>query len=169
MDIVINILFIIGTIDTIILSLIVVTAIFTWSKGILPALWRLGNGLAKRKIAVFAQGDHLVELKNLLTDSKIFNKKNIIEVSSMQDFGRADQATLFLVFWHDWASDLDKILDKKSDQTALVVYAPRDLGDVPGGEMKKINEHRNSMLTNFRGRLLNDLVSSMITTSYEKE
>lgn len=160
---------IIGIIESIIFVGVLLFALITWSRGILPALWRLGNGLAERKIAVFAQGDHLKELKNLLVDSKMFNQKNIIEVTSLQELGRADQATLFLVFWHDWSVNIDKILEKKRDQVALVVYAPRDLGDVPMGEIKKISDHRNTILTNFRGRLLNDLVSSMITTSYEKE
>ena len=60
-----TILFLIGT----------VTIIYTFAKGILPAVWRLGNGLAKRKIAVFARGDNAASLRALLVDSKLLNAK----------------------------------------------------------------------------------------------
>lgn len=169
MDHVKNTLNHIGIIETLTSIFILIVAVFTWSSGAIPVLLRLGNGLAKRKIALFAKGDHLTELRSLLIDSKIFSSKNIIEISSVQDLGRADQTSLFLVFWHDWEVDVDKILSKKNDQTALIVYAPRDLGDVPNTKRDQINEHRNSILTNFRGRLLNYLVSSMITTSYQQK
>lgn len=143
-------------------------AIVAWFKGILPAVLRLGNGLAKRKIALFAKSGDSESLKTLLTDSGLFNEKNIICVTKSMDFGKAEKATLFLVYWPDWKTDIDEILRKKNDGTALVVYAPPDLGRVPDEDSKKINGHRNSILTNFRGRLLNDIMASMITTSYKK-
>lgn len=141
--------------------------IYAWLKGILPALWRLGNGFSKRKIAIFAKGDNLKSLNSLLEDTKMFNKKNIIDISSDSDFGRAERATLFLVFWHDWQDKIDEILSAKKDNTALVVYAPQDLGFIPQDKMKKLNSERNVMVTNFRGRLLNDIVVSLMTTSYQ--
>lgn len=143
-------------------------AVVAWFKGVLPAVLRLGNGLAKRKIAIFAKASTSESLKNLLLDSGLFSEKNIISVTKGDDIGRAEPTTLFLVYWPDWKTDIDEILRKKNDGTALVVYAPQNLGRVPDEDARKINEHRNSILTNFRGRLLNDIVSSMITTSYKK-
>lgn len=159
----------IGYINTFILLSILLMGIVTWVKGIFPALLRLGNGLAKRKIAIFAKGDNLNSLKKLLLDSRLFGEKNLIEVTSKNDFGRAEQATLYLVFWHDWQDEIDVILKQKVDSTALVIYAPQALGFIPKESMSKLGEKRNTAITNFRGRLLNDIVSSMITTSYEKE
>jgi hypothetical protein len=141
---------------------------WTFAKGITPALWRLGNGLAKRKIAIFAKGDNAVSLRNLLVDSKLLKAKNIIEITQVGDVGRAEPATVYLVFWHDWDTDIDEILRQKPDECALIVYAPYDRDPIPVDQMIKLDGKRHTAVTNFRGRLLNDIVSSMITTSYEK-
>jgi len=140
---------------------------YAWIRGILPAIIRLGNGFSKRKIAIFARGDNLGSLRALLIDSGLFNDKNIIDISSDGDFGRAERATLFLVFWHDWQDKIDRILQAKKNNTALVVYAPQDLGFIPQDKMKELNIGRNVTVTNFRGRLLNDIVVCLITTSYQ--
>lgn len=142
-------------------------AIYLWARGIGPALWRLGNGLAKRKIALFAKGDNLDSLMSLLTDSRLFKRSNIIDVRKKEDVGRAESATLFLVFWPDWSNDIDKVLEKMSDECALVVYAPGDKGRIPDKEMAKLDIRRHTAVTNLRGRLLSDIVASIITTSYE--
>lgn len=168
MNIILKLLDDLGRTGTAIAIILLVVGIVVWVKGIAPALLRLGNGLAKRKIALFAKGDNLGSLCALLTDSKLFSKKNVIEITSKDDVGRASEATLFLVYWPDWSDEIDTILHQKNDGTALVVYAPQDKGRVPDEVVKNINGHRNAILTNFRGRLLNDLVSSMITTSYER-
>lgn len=147
--------------------LFILYAFSLWARGIGPALWRLGNGLAKRKIALFAKGDNLDSLVGLLTDSTLFKRSNIIEVRKKEDVGRAESATLFLVFWHDWTNEIDDILSRKSDQCALIIYAPYDKGRIPDGTMAKLDGYRHTAVTNFRGRLLNDIVASMITTSYE--
>lgn len=164
-----EILAVVGAIETILLLFGLMWAISLWIRGISPALLRLGNGLAKRKIAIFAKNDNLSSLKKLLIDSKLFNEKNICEITKKDDIGIAEQTTLYLVFWHDWAECIDDILRKKPDACALIVYAPRNLGPIPEEQMKNLDGHRHTAVTNFRGRLLNDIVTAMITTSYEKE
>jgi len=157
----------VGRVTTIVFLLTLVYGIYAWSKGILPALIRLGNGLSKRKIAILAKGDHLRSLESLLLDSKLFDKKNVIDISTDSDFGRAEQATLLLIFWHDWQDKIADILSAKKDNTALVVYAPQELGFIPQDKLKELNSKRNVIVVNFRGRLLNDIVGSLITTSYQ--
>jgi len=158
----------VSRISTVIVIIGVIFVIISWLRGISPALWRLGNGLARRKIAIFAKSDNLSSLKSLLIDSKLFSEKNIVPIINKDDVGKSEKATLFLVYWPDWKDDINTILDKKSDGVALIVYAPQELGIISGDAVKKLNEKRNVVLTNFRGRLLNDIVVSMITTSYEK-
>ena len=157
----------VGRVSTVIVIVSVILGFYAWGKGIFPALWRLGNGLSKRKIALLAKGDNLRSLKSLLVDSKLFNERNIFEISSANDLGRAEQATLFLVYWHDWPNELDEILRVAKDTTALVVYAPQELGFIPQDKMKALNSKRNVMVSNFRGRLLNDIVTGLMTTSYQ--
>jgi hypothetical protein len=168
MDKFLNTLSYIGLLESILFIGGIVYAVILWTRGVFPALLRLGNGLAKRKIAIFAKADNLSSLRNLLIDSKLFKGKNICEISVTGDIGRAESATMFLVYWPDWAIDITEILDKKNDECALIVYAPYDKGRIPDDQMKKLDGKRHTAVTNFRGRLLNDIVASMITTSYEK-
>lgn len=165
---ILEILAAIGIIETILLIFGFIWAIILWARGISPALYRLGNGLAKRKIAIFAKGDNLNSLKSLLCDSGLFWKKNIIEITNTNDHGKAEGASVYLVYWHDWVDDINQVLTMKPDQCALVVYAPYDKGRIPDEQMKNLDGKRFSAVTNFRGRLLNDIVTAMITTSYRK-
>ena len=167
MDTIVKILTVVGYGSSIIVLVTVFVSIFLWWRVIFPVLLRLGNGLAKRKIAIFAKGDNLMSLKNLLLDSKLFKKTKVVEISVNADIGKAEAVSLFLVSWPDWGNDIVDILNKKKDGTALIVYAPQDKGFIPNETIAKLNNHRNVTITNFRGRLLNDLVVSMITTSYD--
>ena len=167
MDTLIFILNLISHGSTIAFIIIFIIGVVIWFKGILPVLLRVGNGLAKREIAIFARGDNLVSLKNLLLDSGLFKKSNILEISTNGDIGKAEDKTVYLIFWHDWSERIDDILSQVKDKTALIVYAPQELGFIPPDAMAKLNEKRNVMVTNFRGRLLNDITTSIITTSYK--
>ena len=112
---------IVGTIQTVVFIALVAYAVMLWAKGIAPVLYRLGNGLANRKIAIFAKGDNRSSLKSLLLDSGLFKEKNIVEISGAHDLGKAEEASVYLVFWHDWAKDIDAVLGKKPYKCALIV------------------------------------------------
>jgi hypothetical protein len=98
-------------------------------------------------------------------DSKLFREHNIYEIAKKEDFGRAEQASVYLVFWPDWTDSVREILNNKRDECALIVYAPYDRGRIPDEQMKQLDGKRNTAVTNFRGRLLNDIVTAMITTA----
>src|SRR5680860_718819 len=144
------------------------TVIFiAWFKGILTPVWRLGNGLAKRKIAIFAKGDNKVSFKNLLLDSSLFNPKNIQIITKIEDFVRCESSALFLVVWDDFGNDISSILNKKSDKTALVIFSkPLQLLEKDWGVL---DPHRNVTVVNFKGRLLNDMLVSLMVTGYDKK
>ena len=136
-------------------------------KGVFPVWYRLGMGLSKRKIAIFASTE-FESLKSMLVDSKIFEKNNVIQINK-NDLKKAEKETIFLVHWKDYQEKIDDILALKKDSTALVVYAPQSEGKIePQEKMDKINLHRNAIVVNFRGRLLNDILTSLITTSYDR-
>ena len=168
METFLNIIAVVGIFETIFLIIAIGYGTFLWIRGIFPALLRLGNGLAKRKIAIFAKGDNVNSLKSLLCDSGLFRQKNIFEITNINDLGKAEEASVYLVYWHDWADDITQILEKKPDKCALVVYAPYDKGRISDEQMKNLDGKRHSAVTNFRGRLLNDIVTAMITTSYDR-
>jgi len=135
-------------------------------KGLLPVWYRLGMGLSKRKIAILAE-DQSSDLRDLLVDSRLFNAKNIILVGK-ESLKKAEPATMILVHWEPLKSHIDQILAIKKDSDALIIYAPQKEGFIDSEYMAKLTSQRHTIIVNFRGRLLNDIYTSMITTSYEK-
>lgn len=168
METILNILNILGFISTVLVIISAVVATVLTIRGFLPVLVRLGKGLWKRKIAIFASHDAQASLSHLLSDSQLFSKNNVINIQSRADLGLAETSNLFLVYWPDWADHIAEILANKKDKTALIVYAPQDKGRIPNEVIATLENHRNVTITNFRGRLLSDIVVNMITTGYEK-
>jgi hypothetical protein len=155
---------IIGGLATLFSMLVLLFTIISWYRGILPAWWRLGIGLSRRKIAIFAENEYS-DLKKLLVDSKLFQASNIEQVGK-SSIKSAEELTLLLVHWKPFENNIDEILAIKKDSAALIIYAPHSDGPLPPLVAEKINRHRNSILVNFRGRLLNDILTCMITTSF---
>ena len=161
---------ILGYVATVVVIFSIFAGIVAWFKGILPAMIRLGNGLAKRKIVIFAKPDAAASLESLLIDSGLILQRNIDCITKDEDFGKAEGVTLYLVYWPDWKDKIDSILDKKKDGTGLVIYSPYKKSDrIPDEVMERIDLHRNVAVTNFRGRLLNDIVVTMITTDQKSK
>jgi hypothetical protein len=157
-----------GRASTIIVVLTCCYAVYLYFRGILPAVYRLGMGLAHRRIAIFAKGDAQHALVQLVADSGLFAKKNLLGIHSKDEFKRAGSAGIFLVYWPDWVGDLGEILRLAHDGVAVVVHAPPEGGRIPEAVMAELNKERNAVVNNFRGRLMNDLISCLITTSYDK-
>lgn len=165
METIINILAFVGTIETIALLIGIIVSVILWARGILPVLLRIGNGLAKRKIALFAKGENVNSLKTLLTDSGLFREKNISAITKTEDFGRAENASVYLVQWHDFAENIEQVLAEKPNECPMIVYAPYNMSRIPNEQMVNLDGKRHTAVTNFRGRLLNDIVTAMITTN----
>jgi len=157
---------IIGGLATISAIATFIYSVYLIIKGVLPVWYRLGIGLSKREIAVFADNE-FNNLKNMLVDSGIFHEKNIIKIDS-KSLKKAESLSLLLVHWKAFESEIENILKIKKDSDALIIYAPQEEGFIEKKFLELINAERNSIIVNFRGRLLNDILISMITTSYEK-
>ncbi len=158
---------VLGGISTLITLIAAIYAIYLVMKGIFPVWYRLGMGLSKRKIAVFAENE-FDGLRNMLVDSGLFQKANVIKIDKGA-IKKAEGMTLFLVHWKSFEGKIEEILGIKEDSTALIVYAPQNEGFIDKTIMEKISQERNSIVVNLRGRLLNDVLVSMITTGYKSK
>ncbi|KXK10607.1 MAG: hypothetical protein UZ14_CFX002003215 [Chloroflexi bacterium OLB14] len=157
---------VVGGMATISSILATIYTLYLIIKGIFPVWYRLGLGLSTREIAIFADTE-FDSLKSLLVDSKIFQEKNITKIDS-KSIKKAEKITLFLVHWKSFKDEFEEILRVKKDTSALIVYAPQDEGFIDKDVITKINLERNALIVNFRGRLVNDILTCMITTSYHK-
>ncbi len=157
-----------GGITIIITIYFAIRLLFFIFKGVIPVWYRLGRGLSRRKIAVFAEAQKYNELKSLLTDSGLFAEKNIIRIDQ-NSIKKAKGFTLLLVHYYPFKDNLEEIINFKNDEAALIIYAPQSEGKIDGEMVQKINGQRNSIIVNMRGRLLNDILTSMMTTGYGKK
>ncbi len=152
------------------LSTVVIIVSFLWGvslalMGILPVWYRLGTSLSRRKVAIFADAKYS-DLKAMLVDSGLFKEKNIIKVER-DSLKKAEQYDFYLVHYQPFKQEMNTILDMKKDTGALLVYAPPTQNReerVSNEVVQRINSQRNSILVNMRGRLLNDVFLSMLTT-----
>jgi len=136
-------------------------------RGILPVLYRLGLGLSMRKVAIFASTESYESLKATLVDSKIFKQKNIVHIKK-DNIDKAKNESLFLVDWETFENKIDDVFSaRKSDQTAVIIYAQPS--SIPNERMSQIGNRANTVVVNFRGRLLNDILTSLITTSFDRK
>jgi hypothetical protein len=156
---------VIGGVVTLIsvIGIVVITIMIV--RGVFPVWYRLGLGLSNRKIGVFAL-DEFEALKSMMVDSKLFREKNIIRIDK-KELKKTQSFSLLLVHWKPFESEMDNILNHKRDSAALILYAPQNEGFIDKEMLEKINLERNATIVNFRGRLLNDILTSMITTSYD--
>lgn len=167
-NLLLSILNIFSYISTVLFIGVLLQGISLWIKGILPVLLRLGNGLAKGKIAIFAKNSHSKELEELLHTSGLFRRDNIIKINDINSLYKSDNSSLYLVFWHDCQDEIEQILNQKKAGVPLIIYAPQELGFIPKDKMAQLNNQPNTIVTNFRGRLLNDIIISLITGSYKR-
>lgn len=166
MDAIISIINYVGLISKLILIVSIIYAISLWTSGVIPVIYRLGKSLSTGKIAVFAATEYS-SLSNMLVESKLFRQSNIIQVSK-NEIEKAKSANIFLVHWNEFKDSIDRILTVKDDNTALIVYAPQHEGLIDKDSLEKINMRRNTVIVNMRGRLLNDILISSITSNYGK-
>lgn len=157
---------IVGGILSLLAVLGVLSTVYLVLKGVVPVWYKLGVSLSKRKIAIFSD-DKFNELKDILIDSGMFHTKNILKIDKAS-IKKAEKTSFYIIHYSPYKSSIDEILSMKKDSDALVVYAPQDEGFIEKEILNKLNSQRNTIIVNFRGRLLNDVLVSMITTSFKK-
>jgi len=140
--------------------------VICWIFGITPVVFRLGVALWKRRVAVFGSVEAFESIKASLLDSKIFKEQNIINIK-LDNIDKAKEETIFLVDWETFGDKIEQIFSaRKNHQTAIVIYAKP--ASIPQEKMSDIANRANTVVVNFRGRLLNDILTSLITTSYDR-
>lgn len=137
-----------------------------WFKGILIPLYRLGIGLSRRDITIVGNQIDCDTLFKLISNSRLFVSKNITKICSEKDIEDIKKTSVILFNFNNSPITLKKILEHKKLNTALVIYAKPN--EIKGPLWEELDKHRNVSVCNLRGRLLNDLLTLMMTTSYEK-
>jgi len=147
-------------------------AVISWFLGISPLLYRLGFGRWSRKIDIIADDANFNSLKIDLVDTGVFRAKNIRHISKA-GLAKVKEMDLGLLHYQSFTpTQIETILGNKKAGAGLVTYFPEfspPSNVIPNDMMKKINDHSFTTIVNFRGRLVNDLLVTLLSTSYEKK
>lgn len=142
---------------------------FGWTMGIFMVMKRLGLGRWYRKVTIVSDTSGGESLKKDLVDSGVFRNKNIhiIGENNLSDVKNAD-----LILLDYWSINSDKALTaigNKQRHAGLIVYSPMKKGRIADEVTERINDEPFTTLVNMRGRLVNDLLITLISTSYDKK
>lgn len=164
---------IVGGISTLIAIGGLLLVLLFWFLGITPLLWRLGLGRWLRKIAIAANDETFNSLRTDLVDSGVFRKGNISKISK-NHLSKVKDNSLILVDYQSFTEkDIYQILNDKKSATGMVFYFtefnPIEGKKIPDQMVQAIGRKENTTVVNFRGRLLNDIITTLITTSYGKK
>ena len=160
-----------GGLSATLLILGIILNIIFWAFGIAPLLWRLGYGRWTRKIDIVANQSKYAQLSKDLIDSGVFRKKNVNSITD-QSLSDIKESNLLLVHYQSFTEEEIKvIIANKKSKAGMIFYfpefSPQKGISIPDEIRDLISNTQNTTLVNFRGRLLNDIVTTLITTSYD--
>jgi len=161
----------IGLATTAVAVLTFFVAVVGWILGISPLIYRLGLGRWRRKIAIAAKDESYNFLQTDLVDSGVFREKNIHQIST-GTLSKIKEANLLLVHYGSFTeAQIKTIIRNKRSSAGMVVYFPdfSPTNRIPDDIAKLINNEPHTVLVNFRGRLINDILVTLLSTSYEKK
>lgn len=156
---------IVGGISTLLAVVFLFSKIICSAVGISPLVFRIGKALWRRKIAIIGNEQAFSSLKGCISDSGIFHDKNIIHIL-LDNLDKIKEQSLLLVDWETSGDQIDQIFqNRKNHQTAVIIFAKA--GSIPPEKMSEVASKSNTVVVNAKGRLLNDILTSLITTSFE--
>lgn len=95
-----------------------------------------------------------------MIDSKLFNGKQI-ETCGSHSTDKASEADLLILYWPDCTDYFEKLNQARNKKNPVIIYTPSYLDKMT---LKRVNEIRNLILVQYRGRFLNDVFTTAITT-----
>lgn len=132
--------------------------------GVSPLVFRIGKAVWRRKIAVIGNSESFSMLNECIADSGVFKKNNVIHITT-ENIDKVKDYSVLLVDWESSGTQIDQIfMARKNHNTAVIIYAKA--GSIPHEKMAEIANKANTVVVNFKGRLLNDILNSLITTSF---
>lgn len=163
---------IIGILVTVFSIGLFIWAVISWCLGIFPLFLRLGFGRWRRKIAIVASDEKYSLLKSDLVDTGIFREKNIYQITK-DSLAKIKDVTLGLIHYQSFSEvEIQTILANKKANAGFIFYFPEFTPPttiIPPDIMKTINDQQFTTIVNMRGRLINDIVTTLLSTSYDKK
>lgn len=162
---------IVGVLTTIFGVVLFLWAVISWCFGVFPLFLRLGFGRWTRKIFIVSNDEKYASLRADLVDTGIFREKNINQIKN-DSLAKIKDVTLALVHYQSFSEiEINTILANKKAHAGFIFYFPEFTSPttvIPPEMMKAINNQQFTTIVNMRGRLVNDIVTTLLSTSYDK-
>ena len=130
---------------------------------------RFGLALYGKKVMIVANIEDYGNLEEDLSDSGLIERKNILHISDQQLSKTRDALLLIVVYGYLGEEDFKNVVNGKSARCGLIVHCPPEKGRISDEEMNLLSKSKFTALCNFRGRLVNDVLLMMLSTSFKKE
>lgn len=137
--------------------------------GVTQATVRFGLALFGKKVAIFANADDYHIIESDLTSSGLIKKKNIERVSADQRANLNEALLIVFACRADNKEYINEVVNRKNSRCGLIVYCPSGPGVLSAQEIATINSSSFTTVCNFRGRLVNDVLLMMLSTSFKKK
>jgi hypothetical protein len=135
---------------------------------LIPAAWRFGLALYGKKIYVVSDIEEYENVKSDLVDSGLIREKNIQLITDKQIEKARKALLLIVVYGYLNDDDFKTVVSRKRQRCGLIVYCPPGNTRIEDDKMKYLNKSSFTVLCNFRGRMVNDVLLMMLSTSFKK-
>lgn len=157
----------IGTVGTIVSWALAIGFVVLAIMGLVRPAFRFGKGIAWKKVFIVADGNTRQELKGDLERSGIIRKKNILEKTDGQISDLVGARLLVSEYGYLGEENVDKIVSQKCSDCGVLIYAKHK--EISDESMEKLNRAQHVSVVNFRGRLVNEILLLLISTSFARK
>lgn len=137
--------------------------------GVTQALVRFGLALFGKKIFVVASEDEYGDIREDLVDSGLIKSGNIQRVSNRHMDKAHDALLLIIVYGYLEPKDFEALVRTKSSRCGVIVYCSPEKSRITEQEMSLLSRTSFTALCNFRGRMVNDVLLMMLSTSFKRK
>lgn len=157
----------IGPIGTIASLALAIGFVVLGVMGLVKPAYRFGIGIAWKKVFIVADGNTRQELQGDLERSGIIRKRNILEKTDGQISDLAAARLIILEYGYLGEEKIQNIVSNKCSDCGVLIYAkPREISDE---SMSRLNRSQHVSVVNLRGRLVNEILLLLISTSFARK
>ncbi len=149
-------------------ALTFVAAVAGCISGITQAAYRFGLALYGKRIAIISDDGDYQDLRDDLADSGLIKERNIEHVSKNHLAKAKDALLVIVVHGYLETEELRQVVAGKNVRCGLITYCPPSKGRISAEEMNLLGKTAFTTICNFRGRLVNDTLLMMLSTSFKK-
>ncbi|WP_165047491.1 MULTISPECIES: hypothetical protein [unclassified Adlercreutzia] len=157
----------VGTIGTIVPWALAIGFVVLAVMGLVRPAYRFGKGIAWKKVFIVANDNTRQELKGDLERSGILRKRNIRVKTDGQISDLAGARLLILEYGYLGEKKVQEIVSNKCSDCGVLIYAKHK--EISDESMSKLNRSQHVSVVNFRGRLVNEILLLLISTSFARK